>query len=506
MKVGVHRFILSIAAISIAAVATPAIAADTRLAPVTSNGIGQLAGGIRILEPLAGSAIARGGLRIRITYASSYDGRQLADVTLALASSAHLTAPDGFGRPQDLGIPTQPLVFTWKVSLNDLARGWTPPPDPTVEHWNGSASLSIRTPNAAIGPVAFSLGSSGQRQATTPAMSAMQVPIVNARLASGASSAAPSLKIVEPAEGSSKPPEATRLRVTYPPDLAGKTAEIELSWQEWGKNSWNMPMIVHQGDNVWQVPIAQLGQGIVVPRDKGCNCPSTTQAIVKVRIAGASPQVWNDTVHFAIAGRDSQVPATPAAMSSAPRPMPVAGGAALTSQANRLATPLEIVEPSPGSTATQGNVRVHVRPATNADTAQLADVELSWLPPRPNGAAPPSPPAVRIKTWQASLARLAQGVVLPRDVTDAWSGPTLVRVRIAGAGESAWSAGVSFDLISVTGRQLSTPAVTPNWSAASSAQSAKPAQPTASSALGRVNAVGSATASGAPASALQARP
>jgi hypothetical protein len=347
-------------------VASEATAADTRLAPAGNRS--QLPSAIQVLEPADGSAVARGGLRIRVALASGVDALQIADVELTLIASRKPlpTGPvKGWGPQDPVGdLPIPATVITWRVPLDALVRGWVPPRDERLDGWNGPVNVHIYAKKgqaaASSDPIVFTLGSNAQRQA-----------------------------------------------------------------------------------------------------------------------------------------------AMPAAMSSALPPKPVASGSALTNQANRFATPLEIVEPAAGSTATQGNVRVHVRTPTGANATQMADVELSWLPPRPNGAAPPSPPAVKVKTWQAPLAQLAQGVVLPRDVTGAWTGPTLVRVRLAG--ESAWSTGVSFDLISVAGRQVTTPANTPNWTAATPAPIAKPAQPAASSSLGRINAMGSA-ASGAPASALQSRP
>jgi hypothetical protein len=208
-------------------------------------------------------------------------------------------------------------------------------------------------------------------------------------------------------------------------------------------------------------------------------------------------------------GKSTNAPGVNQMLASPVRPTPsnviqgvAAPAAAFATPANRYATRMEIVSPSPGSVVTQGNVRVQVRAPAVATPAQTVDVELSWLPPRNNtpGTATPAPPAIRVKTWQAPLDRMTQGVTLPRETTDAWIGSTLVRVRIAGSGENGWSAGVSFDLASMSGRQATTPATTPDWTTAAPA---KPAAIGSTSSFGRPNPV---RAAGAPASALGPRP
>ena len=136
--------------------------------------------------------------------------------------------------------------------------------------------------------------------------------------------------------------------------------------------------------------------------------------------------------------------------------------------------PIEIVEPAPGSQQSRGNVRIRVRGgsyAANPNEAMV--VELSALPPRPTQPGSPSPPPVQgSKTTKVSLAQLQQGVVLPIDITSAWSGPTLVRVRAAQSGE--WSNGVSFDLLAGSAGVSARPAL-PAWSALQSTPAASPA-------------------------------
>lgn len=140
------------------------------------------------------------------------------------------------------------------------------------------------------------------------------------------------------------------------------------------------------------------------------------------------------------------------------------------------AQPIEIVEPAPGSQQSRGNVRIRVRGgsyAANANEAMI--VELSALPPRP--AQPGSPshtPAQGSKTAQVSLAQLQQGAVLPIDVTSAWTGPTLVRVRAAQSGN--WSNGVSFDLVAGNANVSARPAL-PAWSALQSTPASPSARP-----------------------------
>jgi len=140
--------------------------------------------------------------------------------------------------------------------------------------------------------------------------------------------------------------------------------------------------------------------------------------------------------------------------------------------------PMEIVEPAPGSQQSRGNVRVRVRGgsiAANANEAMI--VELSALPPRPAQPGSPShPPAQGSKTAQVSLAQLQQGVVLPIDVTSAWTGPTLVRVRAAQSGN--WTNGVSFDLVAGNAGVCGRPAL-PAWSAVQSTAASPAAHPVA---------------------------
>lgn len=142
------------------------------------------------------------------------------------------------------------------------------------------------------------------------------------------------------------------------------------------------------------------------------------------------------------------------------------------------AQPIEIVEPAPGSQQSRGNVRVRVRGgsvAANANEAMI--VELSALPPRPAQPGSPSrPPAQGPKTAQVSLAQLQQGVVLPIDITSAWTGPTLVRVRAAQSGN--WSNGVSFDLLAGNAGVSARPAL-PAWSALQSTPASPAARPVA---------------------------
>jgi hypothetical protein len=138
---------------------------------------------------------------------------------------------------------------------------------------------------------------------------------------------------------------------------------------------------------------------------------------------------------------------------------------------------VQILAPQPGASIRQGDVRVQVRAPMTVAATQPMDVEVSWLPPRPSDPSSHAPPpAVRTKTWQAPADRLSQGVVLPRDVTTAWLGPTLLRVRLAGAAPGAWSEGVSFNLTSGAIDAARLPAAvgavgagahaTPDWSAA----------------------------------------
>jgi len=140
------------------------------------------------------------------------------------------------------------------------------------------------------------------------------------------------------------------------------------------------------------------------------------------------------------------------------------------------AQPIEIVEPAPGSQQSRGNVRIRVRGgsvASNANDAMI--VELSALPPRPaQPGNPPHAPAQGSKTAQVSLAQLQQGVVLPIDVTSAWTGPTQVRVRAAQSGN--WSNGVSFDLVAGNTGVTARPAL-PAWSALQSAPASPAARP-----------------------------
>jgi hypothetical protein len=197
-----------------------------------------------------------------------------------------------------------------------------------------------------------------------------------------------SFKIVEPAEGSTYSPSSVPLRVAYPSEFAGKTAEVELSWQEYGAMAWNVTGIIDQGAKVWQMPIDQLGKGIVVPRDKTCNPTQTIDtneagqlfartepcnhsnprhAIVRVRIAGAMPEKWNDTVHFVIdipKERPATTPATKGNWSAAP-PLP----------ANSAGTQ-SIGAQNPRSLATQN-------PFNSSGGASKAEPPPSALQPRP---------------------------------------------------------------------------------------------------------------------------
>ena len=142
------------------------------------------------------------------------------------------------------------------------------------------------------------------------------------------------------------------------------------------------------------------------------------------------------------------------------------------------AQPIEIVEPVPGSQQSRGNVRIRVRGgsvAANANDAMI--VELSALPPRPaQPGNPPHAPAQGSKTAQVSLAQLQQGAVLPIDVTSAWTGPTLVRVRAAQSGN--WSNGVSFELVAGNAGVSARPAL-PAWSAVQSTPASPSARPVA---------------------------
>ena len=176
---------------------------------------------------------------------------------------------------------------------------------------------------------------------------------------------------------------------------------------------------------------------------------------------------------------------------------------------------MTIVAPQPGSSITPGEVRVQVSAPQVVATMQTVDVELSWLPSRSaDPAARSQPPAVRVKTWQAPLDRLTQGVVLPRDVTNAWLGPTLVRVRLAGAPAGPWSEGVSFNLTSIASQTVRTPAgvlgtavrPAPDWSGVSNAAAPAAGTANASPASRMAQTPHSSLGSAAPASAFGPRP
>jgi hypothetical protein len=198
--------------------------------------------------------------------------------------------------------------------------------------------------------------------------------------------------------------------------------------------------------------------------------------------------------------------------------VPADGPSGRTALQQAISTPLQVVSPPPGASMLQSDVRVQVRAPISITPAQAMDVELSWLPPRPTGAGDHTqPPVVRVKTWQAPLDRLTQGVVLPRDVTSAWLGPTLVRVRVAGAKPGAWSEGVSFTLTSNAGQAVRTPASatsipgaarpTPSWATASQDAAAQvKTQGTAPTARAVQPPPAGFGAAQAPASSLGSRP
>ncbi len=135
---------------------------------------------------------------------------------------------------------------------------------------------------------------------------------------------------------------------------------------------------------------------------------------------------------------------------------------------------IAILEPAPGSSVRQGQIRVRIRDAAlGAETSNgVATVELSALAPRAASRAQAASGTAKVASWQVPLAQLTQGAVVPRSISGTFAGPTLLRVRTSPTG--AWSDGVSFDITSDAQTQARTP-TPPDWSAAPPAGA--PAQP-----------------------------
>ena len=283
----------------------------------------QVNAALDIIEPAAGSALTPGNLRVHVARPAGYAAGQQAEVEFTWLTPRQNNPATAIQPPPAV------KVTTWQLALDQLAQGALVPRDKTPG-WVGPTLVRMRTIGAKAGPwsngVSFTLVSSVPQQASramgTGNTYAATTPSSPAAIPAGARpTAGPVLKIVEPAEASTHLPGAVRLRVTYPRELEGKTAEIEVSWQQPGTLPWwGLSTIVDSGATVWQLPIDQLGQGIIVPRDKTCSttqtidsdaagklvaltgydCSLPKQAMVKVRIAGAMPEIWNDTVHFVI--------------------------------------------------------------------------------------------------------------------------------------------------------------------------------------------------------------
>jgi hypothetical protein len=139
-----------------------------------------------------------------------------------------------------------------------------------------------------------------------------------------------------------------------------------------------------------------------------------------------------------------------------------ASGPAATRAALRT---VEILEPAAGSTVRQGQLRVRIRSAApGAETSNgVATVEFTALAPRAASPGPSSAGTAKVETWQVPLAQLAQGVLVPRNVSGTFAGPTLLRVRTSGT--ATWSHGVSFNIASDAQAQARTP-TPPDWSSA----------------------------------------
>lgn len=125
---------------------------------------------------------------------------------------------------------------------------------------------------------------------------------------------------------------------------------------------------------------------------------------------------------------------------------------------------VEILEPAAGSSVRQGQLRVRIRAAAlGAESSNgMATVELTAVPPRAASPGPSSSHDAKVETWQVPLAQLTQGVLVPRNISGTFTGPTLLRVRTTANG--AWSNGVSFDITSDAPAQARTQ-TPPDWSA-----------------------------------------
>ncbi len=114
-----------------------------------------------------------------------------------------------------------------------------------------------------------------------------------------------------------------------------------------------------------------------------------------------------------------------------------------------------IVQPARGSVVTQGHVRVRATLPPGAQRTQIAEIEVAWLPPLV-ATTMLLQSQMPVKTLRVPLARLDEGVLLPADMTDRWTGPARVRVRASGA-DAPWSDEVDFDLVSLAERHARFP-------------------------------------------------
>lgn len=117
----------------------------------------------------------------------------------------------------------------------------------------------------------------------------------------------------------------------------------------------------------------------------------------------------------------------PAATPAAPMPVP------------------QIVSPVAGVPQHAGQLRVQVKPVPGTESA-MTELEFVWLAPRNGEAGDRPPPTPMPLRWQAPMAQLMQGLVVPANAGPSTSGRWQLRLHPVTAG-AAWSAPAVFDFV-----------------------------------------------------------